>query len=265
MMRAEGALTILCWLLAALFVCASSAAAAASASAALDARATSPVVTVAGTAPGQTGYVHFFIVRAAGGEWETQVGVEMPDQRIAWSFFELGVIVSPFVESGVMPANRKQIEFQYLYGVRPFPDEASMRVLRAELEARVLPYAEAETPYCTVRGPSDAPCLSCLSFVMRMLFLGATPDHERAQKTIYNTDDLLLYLAGLHGLRDREARLKRIDELALPQDVREDVVRLVNTIDIPGAGNAAATTAKTPARGGRLAKPTQRTQQLPKS
>jgi hypothetical protein len=100
---------------------------------------------------------------------------------------------------------------------------------------------------------------------MRMLFLGATPDHERAQKTIYNTDDLLLYLAGLHGLRDREARLKRIDELALPQDVREDVVRLVNTIDIPGAGNAAATTAKTPARGGRLAKPTQRTQQLPKS
>ena len=36
-MRAEGALTILCWLLAALFVCASSAAAAASASAALDA------------------------------------------------------------------------------------------------------------------------------------------------------------------------------------------------------------------------------------
>ena len=97
-----------------------------------------------------------------------------------------------------------------------------------------------------MRGPSDAPCLSCLSFVMRMLFLGATPDHERAQKTIYNTDDLLLYLAGLHGLRDREARLKRIDELALPQDVREDVVRLVNTIDIPGAGNTAANTAKTP-------------------
>jgi hypothetical protein len=47
--------------------------------------------------------------------------------------------------------------------------------------------------------------------------------------------------------------------------VREDVVRLVNTIDIPGAGNTAATTAKTSARGRRLAKPTQRTQQLPKS
>ncbi len=231
-----------------------------------DTRATSAVVAVNGTAPGQAGYVHFFIVRAAGGtEWETQVGIEMPDQRIAWSFFEVGVVVSPFVESGLMPANRKQIEFQYLYGVRPFPDEASMQALRSELEARVLPYAEAETPYCTVRGPSDAPCLSCLSFVMRMLFPGATPDHVLAQKMIYNTDDLLLYLAGLHGLRDRAARLQRIDELALPVDVREDVVRLVNTVDIPGADNPTARTDKAPARGRRLAKPTQRTQQLPKS
>jgi hypothetical protein len=262
-MRARVALN---WLVAALCIYAGSAAAAAIAGAALDPRATSPVVTVNGTAPGQAGYVHFFIVRAAGtGEWETQVGIETPDQRIAWSFFELGVVVSPFVESGVMPANRKQIEFQYLYGVRPFPDEASMRVLRSELEARVLPYAEAETPYCTVRGPSDAPCLSCLSFVMRMVFSGATPDHALAQKTIYDTDELLLYLAGLHGLRDRAARLKRIDELALPVNVREDVVRLANTIDIPGAGNTAARTEKAPTRGRRLAKPAQRTRQLPKS
>ena len=264
-MPARYALTVEGWLVALSLLCAINAGAAPTSGPAPDARTTSGVVAAAGTAPGQAGYVHFFIVREAGGEWETQVGIEMPDQRIAWSFFELGVVVSPFVESGVMPANRKQIEFQYLYGVRPFPDEASMRVLRAELEARVLPYAEAETPYCTVRGPSDAPCLSCLSFVMRILFLGATPDHERAQKTIYNTDDLLLYLAGLHGLRDREARLKRIDELALPLDVREDVVRLVNTIDMPGAGHTAASTAKTPTRGRRLAKPTQRTQQLPKS
>ena len=264
-MRAKAALTIFCWLIAAPCLCAEHAGAAALVNTP-DARATSPVFTVNGTAPGQAGYVHFFIVRAAGtGEWETQVGVEMPDQRIAWSFFELGVVVSPFMESGLMPANRKQIEFQYLYGVRPFPDEASMRVLRSELEARVLPYAEAAIPYCTVRGPSDEQCLSCLSFVMRMLFPGATPDHVRAQKTIYDTDDLLLYLAGLHGLRDRAARLKRVDELALPADVREDVVRLVNTIDIAGAGNTAANAGKTPARGRRLAKPTQRTRQLPKS
>ena len=265
-MRARVALAFLAWLIFAPLWIAGTAGAATLPSASPDARATSPVIAVNGTAPGQTGYVHFFIVRTAGStEWETQVGIEMPDQRIAWSFFELGVVVSPFMESGLMPANRKQVEFQYLYGVRPFPDDAAMRTLSAEIEARVLPYAEAETPYCTVRGPSDAPCLSCLSFVMRVLFPGATPDHAQAQKTIYNTDDLLLYLAGLHSLRDREARLKRIDELALPADVREDIVRLANTVDISGAGNTAARAEKVPARGRRLAKPTTRTQQLPKS
>ena len=264
-MSARLALTLLRLLIVAPLWFAGHAGAATPASAALDARATSPVVTVAGTAPGQAGYVHFFIVRAAGDEWETQVGIETPDQRIAWSFFELGVVVSPFMESGHVPANRQLIEVQYLYGVRPFPDEAAMRVLRAELEARVLPYAETQTPYCIVRGPSDAQCLSCLSFLMRVVFPGATPDQERAQKSIYNTDDLLLYLAGLHGLRDREARLKRVDELALPADVREDVLRLVNTTDIPGADRSMARTEKVPARGRRLAKPTHRTQQLPKS
>ncbi|HEV7822154.1 MAG TPA: hypothetical protein VGO84_13315, partial [Burkholderiales bacterium] len=117
---------------AALRVCTGDAGAAAIATAAPDLRATAPVVAVNGPARGQAGFVHFFIVRAAGTEeWETQVGIEMPDQRIAWSFFELGVVVSPFMESGVMPANRKQIEFQYLYGMRPFADEPSMRTLRS--------------------------------------------------------------------------------------------------------------------------------------
>jgi hypothetical protein len=226
----------------------------------VDMRATSPLVSVTGTGRGQAGYVHFFIVRAPGEEWETQVGIETPDQRIAWSFFELGVVVSPFMQSGYLPANRKLIEVQYLYGVRPFPDEESMRVLRAELEARVLPWAEAETPYCILRGPSDEPCVSCLGFVLRILFPGATPayaavprDFERALKSIYTTDDFLLYLAGMHGLPDRNARLKRVAELALPDNLREDMVRLVNTTDIADAEPAPA--GKTPARGGRSAKP----------
>jgi hypothetical protein len=229
-------------------------------------RATAPVVAVNGPAPGQSGFVHFFIVRAVGTEeWETQVGIEMPDQRIAWSFFELGVVVSPFMESGVMPANRKQIEFQYLYGVRPFPDEPSMRTLRTEVEARVLPYAEAQTPYCIVRGPSDAPCLSCLSFIMRVIFPGGTPDQDRAQKSIYTTDDLLLYFAGIDGLRDRAARLQRIAELTLPQDVREDLIRLAGNRDAAGAEGSIARTDKAPPRGRRLAKPALRTQQMPRS
>ncbi len=230
----------------------------------VDLRATSPVVTVNGVAPGQAGYVHFFIVRAVGtSEWETQVGVETPDQRIAWSFFELGVAVSPFMESGVMPAGRKQIEFQYLYGVKPFPDDATMQTLRREIEARVLPYAEAGTPYCILRGPSDAPCLSCLSFVMRTIFPDATPDQLRAQKAIQTTDDLLIYLAGLSGIAPRDARLKRVDELALPPDVREDVVRLVETYST--GDPAVARTDKAPPRGRRLAKPTTRSQQPPRS
>ncbi len=262
-MRARALLSLSGWLLASLLY-AGTAAGATTLSPAYDLRETSPVVAVNGTGAGQAGYIHFFIVRAGGNEWETQVGIEMPDQRIAWSFFELGVVVSPFMQSGYMPANRKRIEVQYLYGMRPFPDAASMGVLRAELEARVLPYAEAETPYCIVRGPSDAPCLSCLSFLMRVIFPGTSQDHARAQKTIYTTDDLLLYLAGVQGLRDRNARLQRIDELALPADLREDVVRMVNSTDIAGGGETIARTEKTPSRGRRLAKPTSRTQQLPK-
>lgn len=262
-MHAHGISRFAGWLLASLLY-AGIGAAAAAVSPAYDPRDSSPVVAVNGTGAGQTGYIHFFIVRAGSGEWETQVGIEMPDQRIAWSFFELGVVVSPFMQYGYVPANRKLIEVQYLYGVRPFPDEASMGMLRAELEARVLPYAEAETPYCIVRGPSDAPCLSCLSFLMRVMFPGTSQDHARAQKTIFTTDDLLLYLAGVHSLRDRSARLQRIDELALPADIREDVVRMVNSTDIANGGETIARTEKTPSRGRRLAKPTSRTQQLPK-
>jgi hypothetical protein len=264
-MRAGALLSFAGWLLAAQLY-ATAATAAAAPHSGLDVRETSPVVAVNGTQAGQTGYVHFFIVRTSADDWETQVGIEMPDQRIAWSFFELGVVVSPFVRAGFIPAaNGRLIEVQYLYGLRPLPDEASMRVLRAELEARVSPYAEAETPYCIVRGPSDAPCLSCLSFVLRMLFPGTNHDDTRAQKSIYTTDDLLLYLAGVQGLREREARLRRIDDLALPADVREDLVRLATATSIRAGSDGVARTDKTPPRGRRLAKPTSRTQQLPRS
>ena len=232
----------------------------------LDLRAASPVLTVNRTAPGQAGYVHFFIVRAVGTqEWETQVGIETPDQRIAWSFFELGVVVSPFEEAGVMQAGRKQIEYQYLYGVKPFPDEASTRVLQRELEARVLPYAESETPYCIERGPSDPQCLSCLSFVMRMVFPEAVADQQRAQKTILTTDDLLLYLAGLTTIQGIDARLNRVAQLALPTAVQDDVARLVRTYTDTGTSSATAPAEKVPARARRLAHPTARTKQLPRS
>src|SRR5258708_3524619 len=98
-MRAPAVLMALSLVIASLRVYSGDAGAAAVANASPDLRATAPVVAVNGPAPGQAGFVHFFIVRAAGtDEWETQVGIEMPDQRIAWSFFELGVVVSPFME-----------------------------------------------------------------------------------------------------------------------------------------------------------------------
>lgn len=233
-----------------------------------DPRATERVVSVSGVGPGQAGYVHFFIVRGpGGGEWETQVGIELPDQRIAWSFLDLGVVVSDFIENGVVPVNRKLYEVQYLYGLRPFPDAEAMYALQSEIEARVLPWAEAETPYCIVRGPSDPQCVSCLGFVLRILFPGASPayallprDFERvALKTIYTTDDLLLYFAGVLGMRDKETRLKRVDELALPENLREDVVRLVNTSATYQnvADPAAAPAANIPPPARRVAKPVQ--------
>lgn len=206
----------------------------------VDLRATAPVVSVTGTGPGQGGYVHYFVVRPpGGGEWEVQVGIEMPDQRIAWSFLDLGVVVSPFIEFGTVEVNRKHYEVEYLYGLRPFPDANTMHTLQRELEARVLPWAEGETPYCLARAPSDPVCVSCLGFVLRILFPGATPayallphDFERdALKTIYNTDDLLLYLTGMNSLGGKEARLKRIEELAMPGYMRDDVMRLVNLMD----------------------------------
>ena len=218
----------------------------------VDPRAAAPVVGVTDVGPGQAGYVHFFLVRApADPQWEIGVGIELPDQRIAWSFLDLGVIVSPFIENGVVPVRQKHYEVQYMYGLRPFPDAAAMRVLQSELEARVLPYAEAETPYCILRGPSDPACVSCLGFVLRLLFPGATPayallphDFDRAAlKTIYTTDDLLLYLTGMNALSGKDARLKRADALALPENMREDVVRLLNAM--PAGDNLAEPPAPT--------------------
>src|SRR6185503_4662457 len=69
------------------------------------ARPAMPVQIVKSTAPGQGGYVHFFIIESPEGETETQIGIELPDGRIAWSIPEIGVSVSPFVQSGHVMAN----------------------------------------------------------------------------------------------------------------------------------------------------------------
>lgn len=202
------------------------------------ARATAPVAIAAATAPGQTGYVHFFVLRDSESS-ETQVGIELDDHRIAWSFPDIGVVTTPFIKSGTVEAKGRRYEVQHLYGIRPFPDERSMRELRAQLDGRIAPYIEDETPYCYTRTRGDPLCLSCLDFVARVLFPGHFPDapvlprdFERTTTTVaHTTDDLLLYLLGLQGLPTPGARMKRVERLALPDNLREEVLRLVESMD----------------------------------
>src|SRR5688500_346079 len=96
-----------------------------------------PVVTVPGTGPGQAGYIHYFVITGPDGEPESHVGIEMHDERIAWSFPEMGVVVAPFIRSGQITANGKSFEVEHLYGLRPLRDEGSLRALQRELPARV--------------------------------------------------------------------------------------------------------------------------------
>lgn len=208
------------------------------------ARAGKPVITATATSAGQAGYVHYFLIRGADDTLEIQVGIELPDQRIAWSFPDLGVVVSPFIESGVVPASGKEYEVWHLYGIRPFPDDAGMAALRKELVGRIHPWVEAKTPYCENEGPRSN-CMSCLGFVLRALFPGRGSDYPGLPRDFwragaaskYTTNDLLLYLTGMLDLPTREARLQRIARLTLPDGLREDLEELVYSM---GAVEAAA-------------------------
>ena len=201
-------------------------------------RASTPLVAAQATAPGQAGYVHFFIIESPEGDTETAVGIELPDGRIAWSFPEIGVRVVPFIPSGEIEANGRLYNIWHLYGLRPFPDEQAMRALRASLWERVILWVDAETPYCNPGRP-DSSCMSCLSFALQVLFPGRTPAYPKlpadfpstVSGLFHTTDDLLLYVAGLHALPNRDARLARLNELTSSETLREDLVALVDAID----------------------------------
>lgn len=208
-------------------------------------RADKPVITAMTAGAGQAGYIHYFLIRMPDETLEIQVGIELPDQRIAWSFPDLGVVVSPFIEAGVVPAGGKDYEVWHLYGIRPFPDDAAMKALQQALLDRIHPWIEGKTPYCENDGPRST-CMSCLGFVLRVLFPGrngAYPDLPRdfwraGTASRYTTRDLLLYLTGMLELPTREARLRRIGRLTLPDELREDLEALVYSM---GAAESAAT------------------------
>ncbi len=211
------------------------------------ARAAKPLHAVNGTASGQAGYVHYFLLRMPDDTLEVQVGVELADQRIAWSFPELGVSVSPFIDAGEVEAGGRVYEIWHLYGLRPFPDDRAMARLRRELPARVDRWTKAGLPYCLDDGPRGN-CISCLGFVMRTLFPGRNgypqipADFSRTRiSSQYTPNDLLLYLSGMLELPDRNARMKRLQQQTLPPDLREDLEELIYGI---GVGETTVATAK---------------------
>lgn len=199
----------------------------------------SPIRAVSGTAPGQGGYVHFFLLTRPDGILETQVGIELPDQRIAWSVPDRGVIVSPFAETSEFTAKGRAYQMRYLYGLRPFADDATMHTLSEAMQARVFPWVEHEVGYCELNGEPGELCVSCLGFVLRMLFPGHFPGTPSLPADFarigtgehYTTEDLLVYLANLHRSPTSEARMERIGEAPLPESLREELQRLARSMN----------------------------------
>jgi hypothetical protein len=200
------------------------------------------VVTTASPAAGNAGYVHFFVITGPDGEPETEVGIELPGERIAWSFPGLGVVVHPFTKAGVIFAGGKSYAVEHVYGIRPFADEPAMRVLQQDLARRIAPWEQ--TPFCDEERANDE-CLTCLGFVLRVLFPGPTAgppalprDFRGVRSDIYTTEDLLLYLARIPVDGPVAARLKRIESLSVPEAMREDLQRIAGDIDAVRAAAA---------------------------
>ncbi len=213
------------------------------------------VSAVTSNGPGQAGYVHYFLITHADDSLEYHVGIELEDQRIAWSFPNAGVIVSEFVKKGVILANGMPFKIEHLHGIRPFSGDAQMRVLQKELTARVAQWVDDETPYCLLRTPGQRFCLSCGDFVVRILFPGVSPlvpalprDFTSVSGLGYTTDDLLLYMTGLHNLPDKKSQLERLATLGLPANMRDDIATMIDNgePDVPATAVAAKPAPATP-------------------
>lgn len=197
-----------------------------------------PVVTVQGTGPGQAGYVHYFVITGPDGQAINHVAVEMDGNRIVSSFPDDGVSITPFVKSGAITTSAGNVyDVEHLYGIRPFADDAALRALSRELDSRV--QAWLGTPFCDELTPARELCVSCLSLTMSVLYPERLPaDFKGAQKGMYTTEDLLMYLAGVPVDAPRETRAKRIAALAVPAALRDDLVRISGEVDIARAAEA---------------------------
>ncbi len=211
-----------------------------------------PIAAVTSVGNGQAGYVHYFLITHPDGDLEYQVGIELEDQRIAWSFPDAGVMVSEFVKKGTINSNDKVYKIEHLHGIRPFLHDADMGALQKELARRVAQWIDAETPYCLFRRAGEAFCLSCGDFVVRVLYPGPHPlfpalprDFVRMTGAAYTTDDLLLYFVGLHGLPDKRAMLAKLATLEMPALMREDIIAMIDDTESTPPPATAAAAAKT--------------------
>lgn len=198
--------------------------------------------------PNQAGYVHYWLITAPDGEQEMQVGIELPDQRIAWSFPGLGVHVTPFIAEGEVDANGKVFQVQHLYGLRPFSNDTSMRSLRSSLMRRVTPLVRQQVPYCELNGETPGLCMSCMGFVSQVLFPGRTAEYANFPRNFtridgehyHTTEDLLLYLTGLNNLSTDAARKRRMKAIGGPPELQEELARLTTKLAEPPVAVAAA-------------------------
>jgi hypothetical protein len=206
---------------------------------ALPSRLNIPVMTVQSTGPGQAGYVHYFVITGPDGQAINHVAVELEGNRIVSSFPDDGVSVTPFVRNGAITTSAGNVyDIEHLYGIRPFADDAAMRTLQRDLDTRV--QAWLGTPYCDELTPARELCVSCLSLAMSVLYPERLPpDFKGAQKNVYTTEDLLMYLAGVPVDAPRETRSKRIATLAVPVSFRDDLVRISGEIDATRAAETA--------------------------
>lgn len=217
-----------------------------------------PPVPAVVAAPGQhqAGYVHYWLITAPNGEEETQVGIELPDQQIAWSFPGLGVHVRPFIAAGEVDAGGKVFQVRHLYGLRPFANDTTMRTLRSSLMRRVTPLVRNKVPYCELNGVTAELCMSCMGFVSQVLFPGKTPEYANfprnfprvAGEEYYTTEDLLLYLTGLHVPAAEAVRQRRISAIGGPPALQEELTRLTAQLAESSPVVVAAAEPKTPVK-----------------
>jgi len=168
------------------------------------------------------------------GLWKTMSALKWKTSVYAWSFPGSGVTVVDFIKNGTVESGGKIYKVEHLHAIRPLRSDREMQTLRNDLPQRVAIWIDNETPYCALRRPNERFCLSCGDFVVRILFPSTNPlsaglpqDFIRTAGQTPTTDDLLLYMLGMHALPDAKSRLGRLAKLDVPETLRRDLQDLL--------------------------------------